>query len=264
MKFAFCLEMLYTELPFIERLAAAKKDGIEAIEIWDWRDKDSSALLQQMQRLNISLSNMSGNRRFGMIDPDGRTCFLQELAEAAAFAAGLGCSSLMLLVESLDEDGGAIPISTPLTDREKVEQIIAYGLEVSKLAEKLHLQIVIEPLNSVLDHPRFFLDSSHLVFQIIREINHPRVKVLYDIYHMAMMEEHILRDIEDNFDCIGYFHIADKPGRHEPGSGTIDFKSIWSLLKTLQYEGVIGFEFYPSSGNSHRAVRKIMDFITYL
>jgi hydroxypyruvate isomerase len=81
---------------------------------------------------------------------------------------------------------------------------------------------------------------------------------------MAMMEEHILRDIEDNYDCIGYFHMADKPGRHEPGSGIIDFKSIYSLLKTLHYDGVIGFEFYPSGENSQKAVRKIMDLIFYL
>ncbi|MFQ5822780.1 MAG: TIM barrel protein [bacterium] len=262
MKFSFCLETLYTECPFIERLTAAKKDGIESIEIWGWRDKDSDVLLHQMEKLNISLSNMSGNRQFGMIDPYERRSFLQELSEAAAFAKSLNCSTLMLLSESLAEDGGAVPISTPLTSHEKVKQIIACGIQVSELAENLDLQIAIEPLNDILDHPRFFLNSSQLAFQIIKEINHPRVKVLYDIYHMAMMEENILRDIEDNFDYIGYFHMADKPGRHEPGSGNIDFRSIWSLLKTLQYDGVVGFEFYPSRGNSQKAIRIILNFIS--
>jgi len=264
MKFAFCLETLYAELPFIERLAAAERGGIESIEIWDWRGKDPEALSQQMGLLNISLSNMSGNRQFGMIDPNERRSFLQELSEAAAFAKSLGCCTLMLLSESLAEDDGAVPISTPFTHHEKIEQIIACGTQVCELAENLDLQIVIEPLNDILDHPRFFLNSSRLAFQIIKEINHPRVKVLYDIYHMAMMAENVLRDIEDNLDCIGYFHVADKPGRHEPGSGKIDFKPIWSLLKTLQYEGAIGFEFYPSGGNSQKAVRKTLDLISII
>lgn len=264
MKFAFCLEMLYTELPFIERLKVAKMDGIESIEFWDWREKDLTSLYQQMDMLNMTLSNMSGNRRFGMIDPDNRASFLQELSEAGAIAKRLGGSTLMLLVESLKEDGGAVSVSTTSSEREKIEQIITCGSEAGKLADKLNLNIVIEPLNDVLDHPRYFLHSSNLAFHIIREINHPRVKVLYDIYHMAMMDENILHDIEDNFDCIGYIHMADKPGRHEPGSGKIDFNSIWSLLKTLRYDGVIGFEFYPSGRNSQKAVRKIMDFIAYL
>jgi hydroxypyruvate isomerase len=139
MKFAFCLETLYTECPFMERLAAAKEDGIELIEIWNWRDKDHNAMIQQMNRSNMRLSNMSGNREFGMIDPGERTSFLMEFSDAAKFAKGLSCSTLMLLVQSLKEDGRAVPISTALTGHEKIEQIVACGLEVGQLAEKLDL-----------------------------------------------------------------------------------------------------------------------------
>lgn len=258
MQCAFCLEMLYTELPFNERLAAAQKDGIRTIEIWDWRDKDLPGLSAQLSDLNMTVSNMSGNRRFGMIEPRERQKFLSEIKETGEVAKRLSCRMLMLLAQPLLQDGSGKPIATDLSDEEKIDQIVACGRDAGVIAEKLSLDIVIEPLNSILDHPGFFLNSSRVAFKIIEEINHPRVSLLYDIYHMAMMEEDVLRDLRDNLDKIGHLHVADKPGRHEPGSGEIDLSAVLSLLQSLNYEGTVGFEFAPSRGDSHLSVKKAL------
>ena len=264
MQIAFCLEMLYTELPFVQRLATAKSDGIEWFEFWDWRNKDLNVLLHEMNLLNMKVSNLSGNRQFGMIDPGERALFLEELHETGAIAKRIGCPTLMLLVQRLEEDGRAVSPLTFLSRNEKIEQIIACGFEAGELAEKLDLHIVIEPLNDVLDHPGYFLNSSRLAFHIIGEINHPRVKLLYDVYHMAMMGEDVYHDIENNLDLIGYFHFADKPGRNEPGTGEIDYKNIFLLLNRLKYDGFIGGEFYPSTGDSHNAVRETLKLFAHL
>ena len=259
MTLAFCLEMLYTNIPFTERLAEGKKDGIVAFEFWDWRDKDLSTLMEQMRILGMRVTNISGNRKHGMIDPNERDDFFNEVRETGAVAKRLGCPNLMLLVQTLEEDGGGKLPSVTLSDKEKEENIIACSKEVAKIADELNINMVIEPLNVVLDHPRYFLNSSNMAFKIIKAINHPRVKLLYDIYHMATQDENILGDIDNNLEYIGYFHVADKPGRNEPGTGDINYSKIFSMLKTLNYHGIVGFEFSPSQDNSHKAVQSTLE-----
>jgi len=255
MKYAYCLEMLYDELSFIDRLAEAKKDGIETIEFWDWRNKDLELLKQQLKKLNMHVSNLSGNRNYGMIDPSERKNFLKEVKETGLIAKSLGCHTLMLLVQKLESDNSGKLPAQKLTNQQMEDNIIESGKAVGKLADELAINIVIEPLNDVLDHPHYFLTSSSTAFKLIKAINHPRVKILYDIYHLAMQGENVLEHIKNNLQHIGYFHVADKPGRNEPGSGEIDYPAIWSLLKKMNYQGIIGFEYMPSNGDSKKAVR---------
>ncbi len=262
MHYAFCLEMLYTEFPFIDRLMAAKQDSIEYIEFWDWRDKDLNLLNQRQKELTIKVSNMSGNRRYGMVDPQERQFLLNEITETIRIAQDLNCPRLMLLVQSLRPDGKANPVPENLSNIQKADQVITCGIAIGALADTFDIDILIEPLNTIIDHPGYFLNSSSLAFQIIKEINHPRIKILYDIYHMAVMGENIVKDIEVNLDLIGYLHVADKPGRNEPGSGEIDYKNILSVLKSLHFSGMIGFECYASTRDSHRAVQNIMNLIS--
>jgi hydroxypyruvate isomerase len=259
MKYAFCLEMLYERVPFIDRLQLAKKDGISKIEFWDWRDKDFSKLQDKMDQLDMSVCNISGNRNFGMIDPNERTGFIDEVIETAKVAKKIRCPNLMLLVQSLEEDGGGRIASVKLSDQEIKDNIIACGKELGSIADKYDLDMVIEPLNTAMDHPRYELNSSNMAFRVIKKINHPRVKVLYDIYHMAMQDENIMSDIENNLKDIGHFHVADKPGRNEPGTGDINYPLIVALLKKLNYQGIIGFELLPESGNNQRAIKRIFE-----
>ena len=257
MKYALCLEMLYTEHSFIDRLQLAKNDGISMFEFWDWRNKDLDLLQKKMNELEMSVCNISGNRNFGMIDPNERTQFIEEVTETAAVAKRLGCPTLMLLVQSLEEDGGGRVPSVELSEKEIEENIIACGKEMGVLADKFDLDIVIEPLNIVLDHPRYRLYSSSMAFRIINAINHPRVKVLYDIYHMAMQDENVMSDIENNLEDIGHFHVADKPGRNEPGTGDINYPQIRSLLERMNYQGIIGFELMPKNDDTQSAIKSI-------
>jgi hydroxypyruvate isomerase len=258
MKIAFCLEMLYLDLPFPQRVQAAKRDGIRTLEIWDWHDKNLDALKNQLLELGMTICNMSGNRQFGMADPADYERFLQELRETGEVARKLGCPTLMLLAQPLLADDSGKPVNAKLTDRDIMAAIVMAAQGAGKMADELDINIVIEPLNDVLDHHGFFLNTSQKAFQIIRNVNHPRVRLLYDIYHMAMMNEDCLSDITHNIDLIGHVHIADKPGRHEPGSGALDFKAIQALLQSLNYQGVIGFEFTPSRGDSHHAIKSTL------
>jgi hydroxypyruvate isomerase len=103
--------------------------------------------------------------------------------------------------------------------------------------------LLLEPLNTVLDHRGCFLDQSALGVEIVRRVDSPRVKLLYDIYHMSMMNEDVLTEIGRNLEWIGYFHVADMPRRHQPGTGKIDYPAVSALLRRASYEGFIGMEF---------------------
>jgi hydroxypyruvate isomerase len=122
----------------------------------------------------------------------------------------------------------------------------------------LNLDFVIEPLNTLTDHPGYFLDSTKIAFEIILEIHHPRVRVLCDIYHMAVMGENLLGDIERHMDPIGYFHVADAPGRNEPGAGDFRYGEISALLRKLDYRGVVRFEYSPSNGRNVASINKAL------
>jgi hydroxypyruvate isomerase len=255
---SFCLEMLYGDLPFMARLSAAREDGIDGIEFWDYRDKDLAALQKAVKENHLRVMNFSGNRLHGMLCSSEREPLLNELAESIKIARRLQCRTLMLLVQPLRDDGSAITLCNAQTGRQKFSALVECAIAVAALAEEADIDIVIEPLNTLLDHPGYFLNRSQSAFECIKEVDHPRIKVLYDIYHMAAMGEPVLKDIETHLDKIGYIHAADLPGRHEPGTGLIDYKGIFSLLRTLKYDKTVGFEFWPSQAGSSLAIKNTL------
>ncbi|MBN2355113.1 TIM barrel protein [candidate division KSB1 bacterium] len=255
---AFCLETLFSEKPFVERFSAARTQGIRCIEFWDHRSKNLNAVGRALSANGLKVTNFSGNRKYGMLLAGVRDAFVREVSEAMGVAKALGCPRLMLLVQPLCEDGSAEPLPSDTTRKQKIDALIACGHQLASLADDAKIDFVIEPLNTEIDHPNYFLSRSKLAFDCIREINHPRVKILYDIYHMATMGEDVIGDLSKNIDVIGYIHIADVPGRHEPGSGSLDFRGIYRLLKSLAYDRPIGFEFFPSNADSGAAVEKTL------
>lgn len=259
MELSFCLEMLYPELSFMDKMSAIRESGIDCIEFWDYRAKDLEALEKARETDHLKVSNFSGNRLYGMLNVNERGSFIQEVTASAKVAKRLRCPRLMLLAQPLQIDGSAKALPHELSRREIIDEFVTCAHETSRLADEENMDFVVEPLNTHLDHPGYFLSSSKLAFECIKKVGHPRFKVLYDIYHMAMMDEPVLKDLEDNLDQIGYIHVADKPGRMEPGTGHINFKEILSLLRKLDYNGTIGFEFMPSEAGSKNAIKKTLE-----
>ncbi len=258
---AFCLEMLYSNLPFISRLTTARADGVEAIEMWDWRDKNLGNLERALHETGLRLANMSGNRKFGMLESEHHDAFVEEIRQAGQVAKRLECPRLMLLAQPLLPDNRGKPLSRAISTREKIANAVRAGRSAARVATELDLEIVIEPLNSVNDHPGFFMNASWMAFRVITEIGHPRVRLLYDVYHMAMMDEDLEHDLTRNLDKIGHIHIADKPGRHEPGTGVLPLNSILCLLQALNYNGGLGFEFDPSTTDAGTAVKRALQVV---
>ena len=242
MKLSLCMEMLFTDRPFIERLAVASRLGYRAIEFWDWRDKDVPGLAEVAAQHGHTVAAMSGNRRHALVDPDALGGLIQEMEQVFVAARQLNCRNLMMLSDVLSHDGSATG-TRPRPTEEKLDAMVESLRTLAGHPDAASFTLLLEPLNTALDHRGCFLNHSSPGVQIVRRVDSARVKLLYDIYHMSMMGEDILTEIDRNLEWIGYLHVADLPGRHQPGTGIIDYRAVNSLLKRKQYEGFVGMEF---------------------
>jgi hydroxypyruvate isomerase len=128
--------------------------------------------------------------------------------------------------------------------------------KIVPLAEKAGIVFVLEALNTVKDHCGNFLDNTELSADLVRAVGSPNLKILYDAYHMYLNEGKICETVEKYIDVIGYIHIADAPGRGEPGTGAINYHNVFKHINRMGYDKVIGFELYPSHG-SDKAIQAI-------
>ncbi len=252
---SLCLEMLFRDWPFVDRMKAAARLGYRAIEFWDWRDKDIAAIERESERLGIRVAAISGNRKHSLIEPSHRDGLLSELDQVLEVAAQLRCRHIMLLADILNPDGSAAALPHARSTSEK-QTTIREGLSaLAQRAEGKDVMFLLEPLNTVLDHKGCFLDSSSAGVELVRAVNHPQVRMLYDVYHMSMMGEDAAAEVGLKIPWIGYFHAADVPGRHEPGSGALPWRSIRNALDRAGYRGFVGMEF-SASGTEDAAVRR--------
>ena len=244
MKVSICAEMLYPDLPFTEKVDKLNRQGFSTFEFWAWKDKDIDALESRVEQ-GMRVATFSGQRRGSLVEPQDHPAYIEEVKESIEVARRLGCSHLMVLSDQLSEDGSVTTRYRPMDPEERAGNI-ALGLKLlAPIAEEAKVTLLLEPLNTAVDHPGYSLDSSRAAFDIIKRVGSVRIKVLYDVYHMQIMEGNVIRTIQDNIDDIGYIHVADVPGRGEPGTGELNYHNIFRAINDVGYLGYVGFEFQP-------------------
>jgi len=246
-----CVEMLYRELPFVERLRAVEQAGCPAYEFWRLAGKDLDSIVAEQQRLGLICAGLLGGEDGRIADPSSRDRYLASLERAVAAARKLGAKSLIVT------SGDRIPDLSPSAQYTSMVEALKESLPI---VEPRGITLVLEPLNSLVDHRGIFLDRSADGFRIIDEVNSPNVKLLYDIYHMQVMEGNLIATIQANLDQIGHLHVADVPGRHEPGTGEINYRNVFRAISEAGYRGFVGLEFRPSvdSAAALAAVRNLL------
>ena len=260
MKLSLCLEMVFRDRPFLERMGEARRLGYEAVEFWDWRDKDLDGMGREARRLGLTIAAMSGNRLHSLIDPAEREGLLEEMEQVFAVAERLGCARVMLLSDVLEgESCRAVPAG--LSEQAKMDSLVE-GLEaLARRVEGRDLTLLLEPLNTVLDHRGCFLNGSAAAVAALERVNRPQVRLLYDVYHMTMMGEDAPSAIAAAGRWLGYVHAADVPGRHEPGSGTIPWRAVRERWRGEGYDGFIGLEFSPCAPDDE-ALRQSLEVLS--
>jgi hydroxypyruvate isomerase len=108
------------------------------------------------------------------------------------------------------------------------------------------LIMILEPLNTLVNHPGYFLNFTNEAFDIVREVGSPYLKILFDIYHVQIMEGNLIATIRKNIASIGHFHVGDVPGRHEPGTGEINYANVFKAIRELGYKDFVAMEYTPA------------------
>lgn len=261
MKYSLCIEMMYEKLDFLDKFKAASDDGFEYAEFWRWDGRDWDIIKKAVEDSGLKISAFSGDDKFSPVDADEKDDYLDFLGRSIEKAVSIKCPNLVIHSDALNpEDGSAKDPGKKLSYEIKLLNLYDVLKEGSIMAEKAGVTLVLEPLNTLVDHKNYFLSDPDVSFDLIRSVGSENVKLLYDIYHMHIMKGNVIERVTKNIDCIGYFHAADVPGRCEPGTGELNYKKIFSAIKDSGYTGFTGFELVPSGDNSTavEAIKKSM------
>lgn len=234
-------EMLYLELPFLDRVERIADRGLQ-VEIWNWATKDIDALSSS----GATFSSMTGYLDGNLTEPEGIERLLSTAKESLQVATTLGCPRLNLHGTGLDGDGlpvRPVDVVTPtmwLTAAETLKKVAALGQEAGKV-------FTLENLNLAVDHPRTPFATAADTLALVRAVDSPFLKMNLDLYHAQIGEGNLISLIRESFAHIGEIQVADVPGRCEPGTGEINYPAIASALRDLDYTGVVGLEGWASS-----------------
>lgn len=245
MKNSICIPAFFRGRSFENAVRCIAHYGYRAAELWGWQDLDPAEGREILEENQVDLITMC-TTEFRMTDAAFRNAWLEGLELSCEAGKVLGTK---LLITQVGPDTGA--------PRETQHENIVETLKLAgPVLEKAGLTLVIEPLNTLFDHPGYYLTTSAEGAKIVREAGHPRVRMLFDIYHQQIMEGNLIPNITAYLDCIAHFHAAGHPGRHELESGENDYRRIFSAIEALGYQGHIGLEYFPEKAPE----QSLMDF----
>ena len=241
-KFATNLSLMFTEVDFLERFAAARASGFEAVEFLFPYAWPAAQIAEQLEHnaLTLVLHNLpagdwTAGERGMACDPARVGEFQDSVALGLEYAVALGVRQLHCLA-------GLLPAGVPA---QRAHATYVENLRFA--ASQLHahgLNLLIEPINTF-DMPGYFLTGSAQTAGIIAECGASNLYMQYDMYHMQRMEGDLAGGIHTYLPLIRHMQIADVPGRHEPGTGEIEYRTLFALIDQLGYDGWIGCEYHP-------------------
>ncbi len=244
------LTLMFNEVEFLERFGRAAQAGFKAVEFLFPYDYPAEQLAERLRTHNLRLvlhnlpaGNWAEGERGIAVLPDRIGEFRDGVGRAIEYAKALGCAQLNCLA-------GLTPPGVPA---EKIRSTLVDNLRFAARAlEKENIRLLVEPLNSQ-DIPGFYLVHSRDALSLFHEVDHPNVWLQYDIFHMQIMEGNLTRSIRDHGKRISHMQLADNPGRHEPGTGEINYPNLFRFIDESGYEGWIGCEYIPA-GNTEEGL----------
>ena len=235
---------MVARLPVPEALAMLGRLGYDAYEMFEWR---SAAMLEAFvagkKKYPLSCACLVANKGVtapgcGLVNPREREGFLRELNASIEAAKKMDCQQLVVLTGN---ELGGMPRS------EQMANAVAALREAAPILEKNGVTAVIEILNTYVNHAGYFLYFVRDGAELVERVGSPNVKLLFDIYHVQIMEGNLIENIRMNIDRIGHFHVGDVPGRHEPGTGEINYRNVFKAIYELgdRFQGSVALEYSP-------------------
>lgn len=248
MRLAVCSEMVFTELPLLDRVARIHELGFD-VEIWSWHDKELDALAATGARF----SSMTGYLHGDLIDRDGADEVVRTAELSIKAAETLGVPRLNLHTAELVDGQAARPRQRAtgqmwLTAMRALERI-------GDLGAAADVTFCVENLNTIVDHPGVPLARAKDTLALVEGVGHPNVKMMLDLYHAQIGEGNLVELVRRCGDAIGEVQVADVPGRCEPGTGEIHYPAVAKALRDIGYDGTVGLEGW-AAGDSTVALER--------
>jgi hydroxypyruvate isomerase len=220
----------------LERVAQAGYHHVQLVgEFRKWAEADWQRILARMKALGITVDALAGMKA-GFADMGSGDAYLAELKGLIPVMQRLGCGQIILVSGKRVEGAAA---------GEQHRACVETLKRSAAVLKEAGIVAVIEPIDR-LENPPIYLNGVTEAFEMVREVGSPNVKVLYDLYHEQREFGNLIEKLEKNIDEVALIHIADVPGRHEPGTGEVDYINVYRKLAQLKYKGMIAMEFYPT------------------
>jgi hydroxypyruvate isomerase len=239
---------VFTDLPFEQRLTKVAEAGYTNVELVGeyakWTPEDFAKANAARKRLGIRFDTTAGmehaGHAHGLADPTHREAFLAELNQVLTTMETLSCPAMIVL------SGNVVPgLSREQQHSSCVESLKQAATVIDgKKIDGQPVRLLLECIDPE-ENPHYYLQSAAEGIDIIREVNHPQVQFLYDIFHEQIAEGNLIEKLDKHIDVIGLIHIADVPGRHEPGTGEINYANVYRKLAELKYKYVAAMEYRP-------------------
>ena len=242
-KFAANLSFLFNEYDFLDKFAYASKAGFKGVEYVSPYEYDKHQLVDILGSNDLTqvLFNLpagdwaNGERGIGCL-PDRVSEFQEGVGLALEYALALGCAQVNCLAGIKPAD---------LSVGEANETLITNLEYAGSILDRSDVKLLIESINTM-DIPGFFLNTTNQAARILGELNCDNVSLQHDLYHMQIMEGDLARTLRRHADIISHIQLADNPGRHEPGTGEINYPFLFSILDEIGYTGWVGCEYIPA------------------
>lgn len=235
---------VFNGLPFEERLAKVAEAGYSNIELVGeyskWSDADFARANAARKRLGIRFDATAGLAN-GVSNPATADAFLAELRQALTPMEALGCPAMIVL------SGDVVPgLTREVQHQASIETLKrAAAMVEGRRIDGQPVRLLLECIH-VEERPKYFMTSAAEAIDVVRAVNHPQVQFLYDIFHEQMGFGNLIEKLDKHIDVIGLIHVADVPGRHDPGTGEINYGNIFHKLAQLNYRRNVAMEFRPS------------------
>nr|WP_206065753.1 TIM barrel protein [Novosphingobium sp. ERW19] len=232
-----CIEWQFAEAgDLADRIRAAKAGGFDLVEFHLWRDKPVEAIGAALAETGVTLTGICVDPRRSIVDPAERAEMVAAVRETIEATAPLGKPPL-IVASGFKVEG--------MSEEDHFANAVAALKEAAALAEQAGVTLLLEPLNTRL-FSAMYLVSTTLGLDLVEAVGSPNLRLLYDVWHSAVMGEDIAQVLEGRIHLVAHVQVADMDDRNEPGTGTVDWGHVMGTLESLGYKGSIGMEYFPT------------------
>lgn len=244
---------------FEQRLEAASAAGIQSVELVsehvEWPDADVERIKKLARSLHVKMDTIIatpdwGKRPVSMVRPEQREGFLADVRQAITWSKKLEIPQIILM------SGNQVP---GRTHEEQYASLLESSKRAADLAAAAQVKLIIEPLNSKVNHKGYFLDTCVEGLKLVKEVDNPHFRLLFDIYHEQVQIGNVTRTLTEAAPYVAVYHIADNPGRNDPGTGEMNYENIYKAIRKTGYSGYVCMEYLPLGDQVASLTKSVKD-----